>query len=117
MSSSVATVMPEMGLDEEPISPVRRDDTVTNRNPVMTMRMAPSTFMWSGRATMIATMSTAMPPNTTFIGMSWSVRCGSTAAPRAIPTSLSPSRSPCQMTGSERNRLMMPPAATAPAPM
>ena len=33
VSSSVATVMPEIGLDEDPISPVSRDETVTNRKP------------------------------------------------------------------------------------
>src|SRR5438445_308178 len=33
VKSRVAMVMPEIGLDDEPISPVRRDDTVTNRNP------------------------------------------------------------------------------------
>ena len=31
MKSSVATVMPEMGLEEEPISPVSREETVTKR--------------------------------------------------------------------------------------
>ncbi len=31
--SSVATVIPEIGFDDEPISPVSRDETVTNRNP------------------------------------------------------------------------------------
>ena len=33
VSSRVAMVMPEMGLDDEPTSPVRREDTVTNRKP------------------------------------------------------------------------------------
>ena len=33
VSSSVATVMPEIGFDDEPISPVSRDETVTNRKP------------------------------------------------------------------------------------
>ena len=34
---SVAIVMPEIGLDEEPIRPVMRDDTVTKKKPKMTM--------------------------------------------------------------------------------
>ena len=42
--SSVATVMPEMGFDEEPISPVRRDETVTNKKPKAMIRTAPRTF-------------------------------------------------------------------------
>src|SRR6266550_2559779 len=33
VSSKVATVIPEIGFDEEPTSPVNRDDTVTKRNP------------------------------------------------------------------------------------
>ena len=33
VSSSVATVIPEIGFDDEPISPVSREETVTNRNP------------------------------------------------------------------------------------
>ena len=35
-----ATVIPEIGLDDEPISPVSRDETVTNRNPRTTIRAA-----------------------------------------------------------------------------
>src|SRR5436190_2138291 len=37
---SVATVIPEIGFDDDPISPVRRDDTVTKRNPRITMSSA-----------------------------------------------------------------------------
>src|SRR5262245_55063887 len=33
VSSKVAIVMPEIGFEEDPISPVRRDETVTNKNP------------------------------------------------------------------------------------
>src|SRR2546421_11446298 len=44
VSSNVATVMPEIGFDDEPISPVSRDETVTNRNPKPTIRRAPSRF-------------------------------------------------------------------------
>ena len=32
--------MPEIGLDDEPISPVSRDETVTNRNPNSTIMAA-----------------------------------------------------------------------------
>src|SRR6516165_3244506 len=42
VSSSVATVIPEIGFDEESISPVSRDETVTNRNPNATIRTAPT---------------------------------------------------------------------------
>ena len=36
---SVAMVMPEIGLDEEPISPTIRDETVTKKKPKMTTRI------------------------------------------------------------------------------
>src|SRR5215813_9409763 len=39
--SSVATVIPEIGFEEEPTSPVRRDETVTNKNPRIMIRTAP----------------------------------------------------------------------------
>src|SRR6266513_339651 len=41
VSNSVATVMPEIGFDDEPISPVKRDETVTNRKPKATISKAP----------------------------------------------------------------------------
>jgi hypothetical protein len=59
--------MPEIGFDEEPTSPVRREDTVTKRKPSTTMRLAPTRFMCSGRASMIAITSAMLPITTTFI--------------------------------------------------
>src|SRR5687768_12411429 len=41
VSNSVATVMPEIGLEDEPTSPVRREETVTNRKPKATISRAP----------------------------------------------------------------------------
>ena len=40
VNSSVATVIPEIGFDEEPISPVSREETVTNRKPKSTISTA-----------------------------------------------------------------------------
>src|SRR4051812_46118550 len=40
---SVAIVMPEIGFDDEPSSPVIRELTVTNRNPNRTIIAAPAT--------------------------------------------------------------------------
>lgn len=79
VSISVAMVMPEMGLDVEPTSPVRRDDTVTNSAPSSTMSTAPSRFMCSDGAAMMTASSTRMPMPTNFSGMScwwWSVLPG-----------------------------------------
>src|SRR6266496_3818458 len=38
---SVAVVIPEIGFDDDPISPVSRADTVTNRNPNIRTSRAP----------------------------------------------------------------------------
>ena len=112
--------MPEIGLDEEPISPVSRDDTVTNRNPNKTMSSAPSRFISSVGAKVMAASSTITPPATNFIDMSRSVRGvppSVRASARDRPRSRKPSRKPCQMVGADWIRLNIPPAATAPAPM
>src|SRR5438309_9573853 len=45
--SSVATVMPEMGFEELPTSPVSRELTVTNKNPSTRMRNEPRMLILS----------------------------------------------------------------------
>ena len=74
----------------------------------------------SAGAAVMAAMITMMPIATSFIERSLSVR-GMSAPwpppPPARPTSRRPARRLCQMVGSDRKRLMTPPAATAPAPM
>ena len=89
VSRSVAIVIPEMGFDEEPISPVRRDDTVTKRKPKTTMRTAPTNLVpipasRSIGAAMIAAMRTMIPIPTNFMDRSLSVR-GTAAAPAPPP--------------------------------
>src|SRR5215212_5338457 len=108
--------MPEIGFDDEPISPVNREDTVTKRNPKTMIRIAatmramigvPPTY--NGFANAMTTMSAMMPMSTTFIDRSLSVR-GTTlrvSAERDAEKSASPPLMPCQMIGSERNTLMM----------
>src|SRR5215212_2161043 len=118
--------MPEIGFDDEPISPVRREDTVTKRKPKMMIRIAaamraamPVPPTYSGFENAITTISAMMPIRTTFIDRSRSVRgvAAVSSAVFVLDKSRRPPRMPCQMIGSERNTLMMPPAATAPAPM
>ena len=70
----MATVIPEIGLDDEPISPVRRDDTVTNKKPNNTMRNAPIKFICSDGAKVIAAINTMTPIPTHFSGISFCVR-------------------------------------------
>ncbi len=110
--------MPEMGLDEEPISPVSREETVTNKNPNTTIRIAPSQFIFMEGVTQIAATSARQPKATNFIDKSRYVRSAVVrACAAAAPKSAKPVRMPCQISGIERIKLMMPPAATAPAPM
>src|SRR5260370_33679931 len=73
---SVATVMREMGLEEEPTSPVRRELTVTKRNPKTRMSSAPSRLILN-EGTSVQTITRARHPKpTTQSGMSRSVRSG-----------------------------------------
>src|SRR4051812_40446695 len=114
--SSVATVMPEMGLDEEPTSPVRRELTVTKRNPSTRMSSAPSMLILNEGTSAQVITNRIDPTPTTQSGMSRSVRSGPEAP--AVPLSdFIPRMAPPTMVGRDLNRLMMPPAATAPAPI
>src|SRR5215813_13866904 len=72
VNSNVATVMPEIGFDDEPTSPVSREDTVTNRKPNATINNAPMMFhcKLSCGATMIAMIRMMMPPSTNFMDRS-----------------------------------------------
>ena len=74
--------MPEMGLDEDPISPVRRDDTVTNRKPNSTISKAPIKFMCKGLANWMAATRSTMPMATNLTDRSWSVRVPVEPPPR-----------------------------------
>ncbi len=118
MNSSVATAMPEIGFDEEPTSPVRREDTVANRKPNTRISSAPSRFMCSGVAKVMMAMIARQPIATHLKGMSRSVRrpaFGVLALPLPMPAR--PPFRPFQIDGSERTSEIRPPAATAPAPM
>src|SRR5512137_230505 len=74
VSSSVATVIPEIGFDELPISPVNRELTVTKRNPNTTMRTAPRRLILSDGASVQATTTPRAPAQTIQAGRSRSVR-------------------------------------------
>ena len=118
VSISVAMVMPEMGLEVEPISPVRRDDTVTKNAPRMTMSSAPSRFMCSDGAKHdqrqqhqdadADELQRQIP--VAAIGAGRAGARGRHIA-QAVPDA---SR---RSAATERIRLMMPAVATAPAPI
>ena len=123
VSSSVATVMPEIGLDDEPISPVSRDETVTNRNPKTMISTAAATRApmpvpptYSGLANAMTTTS-ARTADEHEVHRQVAVGARDSTArlrssTRRVRESASAARA--RSIGSERNTLMMPPAATAP---
>ena len=116
VNSKVATAMPEIGFDEEPISPVRRDDTVANRKPKTRISSAPRKFMCSGVANVITAMMDRQPMMTHFRGISWSVRKVELFL-TPLPMPFRPADRLRQIMGMARTSEIRPPAATAPAPM
>src|ERR1043166_4504846 len=64
VSSNVATVMPEIGFEDDPISPVSLEETVTNKKPKATIRMAPSRLNCRPRCgTAMMMISSRMTPH------------------------------------------------------
>jgi hypothetical protein len=114
---SVAIVIPEIGFDEEPMSPVMRDDTVAKKKPNSTMRIDTTMLPCVGRPgiTMRKSASAAVPASTTTIGMSRSVRMALVVPP--APKPFSPSRADEMIVGRVRASVISPAASTAPAPM
>ena len=117
---SAAMVIPEMGLDEVPMMPTMRLDTVTKKNPKATISTPNRSFEprplpgMNGKSATMRT-SAAEPPITTDRGRSFSVRRGSTLTPpRMLP--IAPLKA-WTMVGSVLMSVMKPPAATAPAPI
>src|SRR5205085_2803732 len=116
--SSVATVIPEMGFDELPTSPVRRELTVTKRKPRTRISTEPRMLILSDGTSAQTTTRTSDPAPTTHSGMSRSVRGICTRWPPTPPERLFiPRIAPPTMVGSDLKSEMMPPAATAPAPI
>ena len=111
----VAIAIPETGLLLEPTRPTIFDETVAKKNPKMTMRMALMIPACIGGRSHIATAITAHPARTNFMSMSFSVRSAPFAADfDKPPSALVNVRT---MSGSDFMRLMIPAAASAPAPM
>ncbi len=119
--SKVATVMPEIGFDEEPISPVMRDETVTKKNPNSKIKTAVAKLISSTGASQIAAIKARQPPKTSAIGRSRCVRLTATVVtgvePREARSVDSPPVKAPIIVGTERPNAMKPDVATAPAPM
>src|SRR5471030_2359780 len=113
---SVATVMPEMGLEELPTSPVSRELTVVKRKPSTSTRVAPRTLILNDGTKAQTTTMRMEPAPTTHIGMSRSVRSGPALAVAPL-NDFMPRITPPTMVGRDFASEMIPPAATAPAPI
>ena len=120
----VAMAIPLTGFEEEPSSPVIREETTEKKKPntmiataERTARPRPGTALSWGRKAMKTARATE-PPSTTEIGRSRSVRRRSARLARAESRrSRKEARKLSTMVGIAFTRLMIPPAATAPAPM
>src|SRR5262245_55300496 len=126
---SVAIVIPEMGLDEVPIRPTMRDDTVTKRKPKTTTSTdaitlarkpvgAPGTGLNVSSPHIISTTS-AEPASTTVVLRSRAVRpAASGEAPSlSFLRSAAPALRAATIVGTVFSSVIRPAAATAPAPM
>ena len=111
----VAMAMPDTGLLEEPMRPTIREDTVAKKKPKTTTIKAPSRFTGNAGSSQMATAMTTIATISTGMGMSCSVR-----REEALPALFMPFmawRKVRTIRGKLLMRLMMPPVATAPAPM
>ena len=121
---SVAMAIPLIGFDDEPSSPVIREETTAKKKPKTMMATAermdtaiPGTALSWGRNAM-KTASAIDPTSTIEMGMSLSVRRRCCPSPSAVSRrSRKEARKLSTIVGMAFIRLMMPPAATAPAPM
>src|SRR5579863_1243223 len=115
---SVAIVIPEMGLEEEPIKPTMRDDTVTKKKPNTTIITAERKLVGMFGIMDIKTTSATLPTNTYTRGISLSVRDFTTALSlRLSLRSLKESRKALIIVGNVFINVISPPKVTAPAPM
>lgn len=114
--SSVAIIIPDIGLLEEPTIPTIRLETVAKKKPKTTIKSPPTKFTgMEGRIHMIKAM-TRLPARTTCIGKSLSVlRVVFPVLP--FPSPFIALENVFIIIGRDLTRLIIPPAATAPAPM
>src|SRR5215218_3035974 len=113
----VAIVMPEIGLDDDPISPTMRDETVTKKKPKITTRMDATKLPCVGSrgATARKRARSTVPTSTSVIGMSRSVRVRAAAPPPLALKSRMLSRKEETIVGIVRASVISPAASTAPA--
>ena len=124
----VAMAMPEMGFDDVPMSPVMREETVTNKNPKTITNNAAARFSYQVVLASLMGMKVSMahiisstraaPPKATFRSRSRSVRrAPPPVAAAPLPRSFAPARNAAMMVGMVLSKVISPDAATAPAPI
>ena len=114
-TNKVAIIIPEIGLFEEPTIPTMRLDTVAKKNPKITINNAPRKLTGTEGTNQIASAIIKLPISTMFIGKSFSVLVWLLFAP--FPNPLSVFEKVFAINGNDFIKLMIPPAATAPAPI
>ena len=117
VSSTVATVIPEIGFDDAPICPVMRLETVTNRNAKPTASTAAKMLIEICGSAIIADRARQNAHEHDGHRQSRSVRGRAIPLERSPDERRKPPTSADMIVGMERSRLMIPAAVTAPAPM
>src|SRR5438876_3903733 len=112
VSSNVAIIMPEVGQEDEPTSPVRRDETRTKRKPNATIRIAPNKLnrRFNCGAIIITMSKTIIALRNDFIDKSWSVRGKVSRTAPDARRSANPLVNTCQMSGIEVKSVIVPAA-------
>ena len=115
---SVAIVMPEIGFDEEPMSPVMRDETVAKKKPKTTIRIDDEDVALR-RQPGIDGQEDRQQQRSDQHDRHRDVAFGSQLACRRAPGAeiLHASRDDDTIVGSVRPSVIKPAASTAPAPM
>ena len=111
----VAIAIPETGLLELPTKPTIREETVAKKNPKITTIIAPTKETGISGTSHTKRVKTRMAIKVTVIFISWAVR----SVPFE-PLMLKPfieSRKVRTIRGRDLIRLIIPPAASAPAPI
>ena len=111
---SVAMAIPDTGLLLLPTIPTIREDTVAKKKPKITMMIAPTGLIGIAGASHITMATTTMPMST--VRMEISV-CVLSPVSTFLPKPFMALANVRTMVGNVLIRLMIPPAATAPAPI
>src|SRR5215472_15849349 len=104
----VAIAMPLIGQEEEPSSPVIRDETTEKKKPKTTIRVVARRFTVSAGISVMPRPSAALPRSTQEIGMSRSV-LGASRPAFASFRSRNDEAKDSQIVGIARARLIRPP--------